>query len=273
MTLPLRRVTVALALAVGLATVAVPSAVGATTTHHPTAISYVEHSADGDLARVRQYFLCSSATCKHDHAALKTAAASSMGRLRTQGAALRPARAAHVLRPALTLFVADVRLLETSYRAYFTATSSVKVSGLVGNVFYLTEDLASDVNVVKAAATKKKVSFSLWVVGEAATLLAMQTDAKALQSSSATTAVGIYANQLLEAESHQLLAHAGGPNASFDHLLRTFASHQLTMSHSEILYLEGKKAPLSEHQIASLNSKVAQEFATLIKDETSLVKK
>ena len=176
MTLPLRRVTVALALAVGLATVAVPSAVGATTTHHPTAISYVEHSADGDLARVRQYFLCSSATCKHDHAALKTAAASSMGRLRTQGAALRPARAAHVLRPALTLFVADVRLLETSYRAYFTATSSVKVSGLVGNVFYLTEDLASDVNVVKAAATKKKVSFSLWVVGEAATLLDMQTD-------------------------------------------------------------------------------------------------
>jgi hypothetical protein len=129
------------------------------------------------------------------------------------------------------------------------------------------------VNVLSAVEKGKTVAFNLWVEGEAATLVAMQTDASALQASTATTSIGIYANQLLEAESHEMLAHAHGPNASFNALLQSFAHNQLRISQSEILFLQGKKAPMTETQVANLNVSVASEFAKLIKTETALVKK
>src|ERR1019366_4456150 len=106
-----------------------------------------------------------------------------------------------------------------------------------------------------------------------ATLVAMQTDASALQSSTATTSIGIYANQLLEAESTEMVLHATGPNSSFNKQLKTFAHNQLRISQSEILFLQGKKAPMTETQVANLNVSVAAEFAALIKNETALVKK
>jgi hypothetical protein len=170
------------------------------------------------------------------------------------------------------LFVTDVELLQTSYRQYFSTTSAVTLSGLVGNIFYLTSDVASDVNVLRATEKSSSVSFSLWVEGEAATLVAMQTDASALQSSSATVAIAVYVNQLLEAECAQMLRHANGPSASFNVMLDAFAHHQQQISVSEILYLHNKKAPLNESQVAALNKTVAKEFAQLIKTETSLVK-
>jgi hypothetical protein len=225
------------------------------------------------LTRIRTYFLCSTAKCKKDRTSLLKTAKTSMGLLSQQASVATRAKVQSRYRPALALFESDVDLLQNSYDVFFHTTSSATLSGEVGNVFYLTSDIESDVNVLHAAEKKSTVSFNLWVVGEAATLVAMQTDASALQSSSATTSIGIYANQLLEAESHALLAHAHGPNTSFNALIDTFAHNQLRISQSEILYLQGKKAPLSETQVANLNVSVSSEFAALIKAETKLVKK
>jgi hypothetical protein len=147
------------------------------------------------------------------------------------------------------------------------------LSGLTGNVFYLTSDVAADINVLRAREKAATVNFSLWVEGEAATLVAMQTDASALQSSTATVSIGIYANQLLEAGAHEMLAQATGPNAPFNALLKEFARSQLRISQSEVLFLQNKKAPMTETQVANLNVTVAAEFSKLIKDESALVKK
>jgi hypothetical protein len=176
-------------------------------------------------------------------------------------------------RSTLKLYVTDVNLLAASYQEYFVTKSTVTLSGVVGNIFYLTSDIASDVNVMTSADKNTLVSFNLWVEGEAATLIAMQTDASALQSSTATVSIGIYANQLLEGEAQQMLAHADGPDASFNTLLTTFAHNQLRISQSEILFLQNKKAPMTETQVANLNVTVTAEFAKLIKTESALVKK
>jgi hypothetical protein len=47
----------------------------------------------------------------------------------------------------------------------------------------------------------------------------------------------------------------------------------LRISQSEILYLQGKKAPMTEQQVANLNVIVTAEFAKLIKTESALIKK
>lgn len=70
-----------------------------------------------------------------------------------------------------------------------------------------------------------------------------------------------------------MIAHADGPNASFNAQLATFARNQLRISTSEILFLQGKKAPMTEAQVATLNVTVSAQFAALIKSETALVKK
>ena len=224
------------------------------------------------LTNVRTYFLCNTAKCKKERALLVANALSSMTSLNAQAAAASSAHLQSKFQAPIKLFVSDVGLLAASYREYFTTTSTVTLSGLVGNIFYLTSDVGSDVNILRAAEKNTPVSFNPWVEGEAATLVAMQTDANALQSASATVAIGIYANQLLEAESRAMLAHASGPNASFNAMLQSFAHNQLRISESEVLFLQGKKAPMTETQVANLNVTVAAEFAQLIKTETSLVK-
>jgi hypothetical protein len=250
--------------------VVAPSAGAATS---PAIVPSILKNTDQYLTSVRTFFLCGTATCKKDRAALLTKAKSAMSQLTAQGTAASTAKVQKKYGPGISLFVTDVRMLTSSYHEYFTTTSSVTLSGLVGNIFYLTSDVGSDVNVLSAVEKGKPVAFNLWVEGEAATLVAMQTDASALQSSTATASIGIYANQLLEAESHEMLAHAHGPNASFNALLQTFAHNQLRISQSEILFLRGKKAPMTETQVANLNVSVASEFAKLIKTETALVKK
>ena len=275
MSLSLRRGVVAgcLSLAV-LVPLIGPSSAGAATKSAPkSVVQSVLTSADGYLSHIRSYFLCSTAACKKGRVNLLVNARSSMKDLGALSTRASSARVQAKFSTPLKLFVTDVRLLKASYNEFFTTTSKVTLSGLVGNIFYLTSDVASDVNVLRAAEKGHVVTFSLWVEGEAATLVAMQTDAAALQSSSATISIGIYANQLLEAEAHALLAHAHGPNAAFNKLLDTFANNQLRISQSEILYLQGKKAPLTEAQVANLNVKVSKEFSTLITTETKLVKK
>jgi hypothetical protein len=230
-------------------------------------------NTDNYLTSVRTYFLCSTAACKKNRATLLKSSQSAMTKLTAQQANASTASVPSKYRPMISLFVTDMKNLEASYREYFVTSSTVTLSGLVGNIFYLTSDVGSDVNVLRAASKNSTVTFNLWVEGEAATLVAMQTDASALQSSTATTSIGIYANQLLEAESTEMVLHATGPNSSFNRQLKTFAHNQLRISQSEILFLQGKKAPMTETQVANLNVSVAAEFAALIKNETALVKK
>jgi len=236
-------------------------------------VSSILANTDNYLTSVRTYFLCSTATCKKDRAALLKSSQSAMTKLTAQQVSASASNVASKYRAVISLFVTDMKNLEASYREYFITTSTVTLSGLVGNIFYLTSDVGSDVNVLRAATKNTVATFNLWVEGEAATLVAMQTDASALQSSTATTSIGIYANQLLQAESTEMILHATGPNASFNTLLTTFAHNQLRISQSEILFLQGKKAPMTETQVANLNVSVAAEFAALIKAETALVKK
>jgi len=228
---------------------------------------------DNYLTSVRTYFLCSTAKCKAERSTLLKSAHSAMTKLSAQEAVAAKAHVSSRYRASVGLFVVDMRNLAASFHEYFITTSTVTLSGLVGNIFYLTSDVGSDVNVMRAASKNTPVSFKLWVEGEAATLVAMQTDASALQSSTATKSIGIYANQLLEAESASMAAHANGPNASFNTMLKKFAHNQRRISQSEILFLQGKKAPMTETQVANLNVSVAAEFASLIKTETALVKK
>lgn len=239
----------------------------------PAIVASILSNTDNYLTSVRTYFLCTTATCKKNHVALRKSSQTAMTRLTAQRISASAARVPSKYQPVIGLFVTDVKNLEASYREYFITTSTVTLSGLVGNIFYLTSDIGSDVNVVRAASTDSPVSFKLWVEGEAASLVAMQTDASALQSSTATTAIGIYANQLLEAESIEMALHATGPNATFNTMLKTFAHNQSRISQSEILFLQGKKAPMTETQVANLNVSLASEFAALIKNETALIKK
>ena len=236
-------------------------------------VATILNKTDGYLTKVRAYFLCSTTKCKKDRTTLLASARSSMTSLWTLSNMAATARVQAKYHSGLNQYVRDMISLKSSYAEFFVTSSQVTLSGLVGNIFYQSSDVASDVNVLRAAEQKKTVAFDLWVVGEAATLVAMQTDASALQSSSATTSIGIYANQLLEAESHSLISHAHGPVASFNTQLVTFANNQLRISQSEVLYLQGKKAPMSETQVANLNVSVSKEFAALITTETKLVKK
>jgi len=270
-----RLVSVAAALAslsVTSASLAVTSAPAGASAPTSVVTGILAHT-DAYLTHVRTYFLCSSAKCKAERSTLLKSAQSSMSGLLAQERAAAKATVAPKYRASLTLFVGDVRSLEASFHEYFITASTVTLSGLVGNIFYLTSDVGSDVNVMRAASTNTAVTFKLWVEGEAATLVAMQTDASALQSSTATKSIGIYANQLLEAEATSMAAHANGPNKSFNNLLKNFAHNQQRISRSEILFLQGKKAPMTETQVANLNVTVAAEFASLIKTETALVKK
>ncbi len=236
-------------------------------------VTSIVSTTDQDLTSLRTYFLCTSAKCKAERSTLLGTARVAMTKISAQSAVASVAHVPPKYRGALALFVRDERLLADSFHVYFTTTSTVTLSGDVGNVFYLTSDIGTDVNVLRAAQRNATVTFKDWVEGEAATLVAMQTDASALQSSTATTAIGIYANQLLEGECRSMIAHADGPNASFNAQLATFARNQLRISTSEILFLQGKKAPMTEAQVATLNVTVSAQFAALIKSETALVKK
>ena len=250
-----------------------PSAGAATAAAPKSIVVSVLTNTDNYLTSMRTFFLCSSAKCKKERVNLLASAQKSMTKLAAQAAAASKASVHQKYRATLKLFVSDVHLLAASYHIYFTTTSTNTLSGVVGNIFYLTSDIGSDVNVLRAQEKNTTVNFNLWVEGEAATLVAMQTDASALQSSSATAAIGIYANQLLEQECRSMIAHATGPIASFNSQLITFAHNQTRISQSEILFLQGKKAPMTETQVASLNVSVAAEFAKIIKSETALVKK
>lgn len=258
--------------AVGCA-IAPPSAGAATTSTPPGVVSNVLSNTDGYLTSLRTFFLCNSATCKKERVSLLHKAQSSMSKLTAQSSSVTRANVSSKYRGTLQLFVSDVHLLAASYHVYFTTRSTIILSGEIGNIFYLTSDIGSDVNVLRAAAKNSHVTFKLWVEGEAATLVAMQTDASALQSTTATAPIGIYANQLLEQECHVMMVHANGPTSSFDAQLVTFAHSQSLISQSEILFLRGKKAPLTETQVARLNVKVAAEFAQIVKSETALIKK
>ncbi len=251
--------------------VVAPSA-GASTTSSGIVASILGTS-DQYLTSLRTYFLCTSAKCKSERSTLERNARTAMAKISAQSARAVTAHVAPKYHGALTLFVSDVRQLAKSFHVYFTTTSTVTLSGEVGNIFFQTSDIGTDVNVLRAAARNTRVSFKDWVEGEAATLVAMQTDASALQSSTATAAIGIYANQLLSQECTSMIAHANGPNATFNRQLAAFARNQARISQSEILFLEGKKAPMTEAQVASLNVKVAAQFAALIKSESALVKK
>ena len=268
----LRRFT-ALSGLVAASVVPLISAPSADAANAPPIVSSILANTDNYLTTVRTYFLCSTATCKKDRSTLLKSAQTAMGKLTAQQVSASSSSVASKYRASISLFVTDMKNLEASYHEYFITTSTVTLSGLVGNIFYLTSDVVSDVNVLRAASTNTTVTFNLWAEGEAATLVAMQTDASALQSSTATTSIGIYANQLLEAEATEMILHATGPNPSFNTQLTTFAHNQLRISQSEILYLQGKKAPMTETQVANLNVSVAAEFASLIKTETALVKK
>jgi hypothetical protein len=245
---------------------------GASTTAPKSAVQSILSKTDTYLTNIRTFFLCSSTKCKNERSALLKSAQNSMNSLSAQATMASKASVQHKYHSAVALFVTDVGLLRASYQQYFTTTSTDTLSGMVGNVFYLTSQVGSDVNVIRAEEQNAKVSFKLWVEGEAATLVAMQTDAGALQSSSATTAIGIFANQLLEEASNEMLRHANGPNASFNTMLKNFAHNQLRISQSEILFLQGKKAPMTETQVANLNVTLSAEFSKIIKTETTLVK-
>lgn len=269
---PLRRVMTIVGVAIAsLSPLAVaPSASAASSA--PIVPSILANT-DNYLTSVRTYFLCSTAKCKAERSTLLKSARTAMSRLLVQESAAAKAHVASKYRSTLGLFVTDMRDLRASFHEYFITTSTVTLSGLVGNIFYLTSDVGSDVNVLRASSRNAPVSFQLWVEGEAATLVAMQTDASALQSSTATKSIGIYANQLLESEAASMAAHANGPDASFNAMLKKFSHNQRRISQSEILFLQGKKAPMTETQVANLNVTVAAEFASLIKTETALVKK
>ncbi len=263
----------ALAVATMSPLVSSPAASAATSTPPQSVVVSVLNNTANYLTSVRTYFLCNSAKCKSERSTLLKGAQSAMTKLSAQAAAATQASVQLKYRGALKLFVSDMHLLAASYRVYFTTTSTVTLSGDIGNIFYLTSDIGTDVNVLRAAERGATVSFNLWVEGEAATLVAMQTDASALQSSTATTSIGIYANQLLEQECGSMIQHANGPNASFNTQLTTFAHNQMRISQSEILFLQGKKAPMTEAQVATLNVSVSAQFAALIKSETALVRK
>ena len=268
---PLRRVVTVVGVVIAsLSPLSVAPSAGATTT---SIVPSILANTDGYLTSVRTYFLCSTAKCKAERSTLLRNARSAMTKLSAQAVVATKSRVSPKYRGTVALFVSDMRTLEASFHEYFITTSTVTLSGLVGNIFYLTSDVGSDVNVLRAVSKNAAVTFKLWVEGEAATLVAMQTDASALQSSTATKSIGIYANQLLEVESASMAAHANGPNTSFNTMLKNFAHNQHRISQSEILFLQGKKAPMTETQVANLNQSVAAEFASLIKTETALVKK
>ncbi|NNN09514.1 MAG: hypothetical protein HKL85_10035 [Acidimicrobiaceae bacterium] len=245
----------------------------ATTTAPQGIVASILGNTNGYLTSVRTYFLCNTAKCKTQRSALLKSAQGAMTKLSAQAVMASGASVQQKYRSAVDLFVSDVHLLAKSYNVFFTTTSTVTLSGEVGNIFYLTSDIGTDVNMLSAAEKSATATFNLWVEGEAATLVAMQTDASALQSSTATASIGIFANQLLELACTSMVAHANGPNKSFNTQLTTFANNQTRIAQSEILFLQGKKAPMTEVEVASLNVTVSAQFAALVKSETALVKK
>ena len=245
---------------------------GASTAKVPRTITTIFANTDSYVTSIRTYFLCNSATCKGQRATLLHDAEVAMDKLTAEMLALPSSGTPTNYDDSLKLFVTDVALLTNSFRADFTTTSTVSLSSDVGDIFCLTSDIGSDLSVLRALSQDAHVTFNLLVEGEAATLVAMQTVASALQSSSATTQVGIMANQLLEQECRVMISHASGPNLSLDAELVHFGDDQSKVSESEILFWQGKAASMSETQVAALNVKVAAEFSALVKSETTLIK-
>jgi len=256
------------ALAVGL--IAIPTAGAAA---KPVSVTKtIVANADTYVNSIRDYFFCQTATCKKNKATEKSAAASGMTALVNEATAASTATIPSSQKAVVAKFINDVELLANAYLAYPKESSSGDIARNTGLLYYQSANVGSDAYLLSTLVNGGKVAYVPWSVGAVAVLYAMQLDAQALNAKSATVAQDVFASQDLQSEAASLLTDANGPSASFNALIKQFATIQLQVSAQEIRVLEGKKASLSSSKISALGTQLGTLFSKIVASQKALSK-
>lgn len=239
----------------------------------PSETSVIAKSAYGDVNAIRNYFFCVSATCKKNRTANEVAAGKAMNALASEAIAVAEHAIPAHQKAIVKKFVHDVGALSSAYIAYPKQSSAEAIARNTASIYYQTANVGSDAYVLSVALSGGSIRFSRWCVGAVAVLYAMQLDTQALNAKSATVADDIYASQNLENEAIALNGDANGPSSTFNTLLSTFATTQLSVSSNELDILEHKKTSLSTSAISALSKKLSEQFTKIVTAEKSLAKK
>ena len=238
----------------------------------PPTVKTILASGDLYVNNIRSFFFCVTASCKANHATLQKSAYDGVVALLAE---VKAAVKAKVGAPYLTQIgkmSQDVTLLATAYNAAAKDKTVQLLAADEGAIYYTTAQIATETYLLNVAAGKTKLTFRGWVVGDSATLYAVQVDSQTLAAKNVTATDGAFASYCLEGDAQELLRHVDGPSAAYNALVTTFANNQLAVSKSEILILEGKKAPLTVKDISKRTGVLAQEFKAIVTLQTSLDK-
>ncbi len=218
---------------------------------------------------VTTYLFCTTATCKAQRSANAQKAVRGLSTLVGDATKSKTVTSA-TYASSLGLFRSDVGLVFNAYKTFTTSSSPDQQTQAIGELFFGLAELRSDLSDLGARQHGARPSFVQWAYGISATLYTMRIDFSAISSASATSGSAILANNAIEVEATSLLAHAAGPNASFNRALVTYAHHQMTVSVNENDYIAGVKATITKAQLATLNVTTTNEFNALVHQMTTL---
>jgi hypothetical protein len=257
--------------AVQLALVAAPATISSGSTPKALPTKAIVIGTNTFINQIRQYFFCQTSKCKEEAGANKAKALSAVAGLdaylklmKTDPIPSSESKLAHK-------YGVDVQALINAVHIYPKQKSPDDEAQNAGIIYYQSANVGSDSYLLDAAATKARVRFAQWSVGVVGVVYAMQVDTQA-ESSKATTATDISANQSLLLEAASLRSDANGPNAAFNTLLVTFASTQIRESQLSILTLEGKRSATTKAELATLATSLSAQFSKIVSTQNKLAK-
>ena len=268
----LKRTLVVLTIGVvQLTLVGAPAAISSGSTPKALPTKTIVIGTNTFINQIRQYFFCQTSKCKKDTSANM---AKALGAVAGLDAYLKLMKNDSIpsseSKPARKYGV-DVRALIGAVHLYPKQKNPDDEAQNAGIIYYQSANVGSDSYLLDAAVTKARVSFTQWSVGVVGVVYAMQVDTQA-ESSKATTATDISANQSLLLEAASLRSDANGPNAAFNALLVTFAATQLKESKLSILILEGKKSATTRAELATLATSLSSQFSKIVSMQNKLAK-
>jgi len=255
----------------GAASVFTPAAT-VSATAMPASVKTILTSGDLYVNNIRSFFFCVTKSCKANHATLQKSAYDGVVALIAEVKAAVKANVGAPYLKTIGQMSQDVTLLATAYNAAAKDKTVQLLAADEGAIYYTTAQIATETYLLNVEAGKTKLTFRGWNVGDSATLYAVQVDSQALAAKNVTANDGAFASYCLEGDAQELLRHADGPSSKYNALITTFANNQLAVSKSEILILEGKKAPLTVKQISQRTSVLSQEFKAIVTLQTALDK-
>jgi uncharacterized protein YggU (UPF0235/DUF167 family) len=246
------------------------SSASATTT--PASVKTILSSGDLYVNDIRTFFFCTTATCKKNELTNEKLAYDGVVALADEVKAAVSAKVGAPYAATINQMQQDASLLDAAYAAALKDKTAQLFSADEGVIYYTTAELASETYVLGTEAGKAKLSFRGWDVGDSAALYVVQVESQTLAAKNVTASQAAFASACLEGGARELSRHVDSPSKAYNALIAQFAANQLAVSTSEILILEGKKAPLSVKQVSARTVVLAHEFKAIVALQASLDK-